>query len=221
MDCQTDEDSVHEVLHVIIPSHLLRRFTLNDVHTGFTMPAVGREFAIAERLLMDLFEDGANITEQTAELLMESALAVLNDAIKQKGSVAPQRQTLTDRRLQDVQRFIEIHLSDPKLSISSVAKGCGISPRYLSFLLKQQGTPFSTLIWDKRLSMASRWLLSSKPLEASISEIAYRVGFKSPAHFSRMFKRVFLKSPSEYRATGAEAVAPHHELFANSANLLQ
>ncbi|HEY5761272.1 MAG TPA: AraC family transcriptional regulator [Steroidobacter sp.] len=221
MECQTDEDSVHEVLHVIIPTHLLRRFTLNDVHTGFTMPAVGREFAIAERLLMDLFEDGANITEQTAGLLMESALAVLNDAIKQKGSVAPQRQTLTERRLQDVQRFIEIHLSDPKLSISSVAKGCGISPRYLSFLLKQHGTPFSTLIWDKRLSMASRWLLSSKPLEASISEIAYRVGFKSPAHFSRMFKRVFLKCPSEYRAAGADAATPHHELFANSANLLQ
>jgi AraC-like DNA-binding protein len=33
-----------------------------------------------------------------------------------------------------------------------------------------------------------------------MAEIAFRVGFKSPAHFSRMFKRVFKKGPREYRA---------------------
>ena len=37
-------------------------------------------------------------------------------------------------------RYIEVHLSDPKLSITTVAKGCGISTRYLSFLLKLHGT---------------------------------------------------------------------------------
>jgi AraC-like DNA-binding protein len=37
----------------------------------------------------------------------------------------------------------------------------------------------------------------------SISEIAYAVGFKSPAHFSRMFKRVYARNPSDYRAEAA------------------
>src|SRR3546814_11519643 len=82
-----------------------------------------------------------------------------------------------------------------------VAKGCGISPRYLSFLLKLHGTPFSPLIWDKRLESAGRWLSSSTPAAASISEVAYKVGFKSPAHFSRMFNRTFQLSPRAYRAS--------------------
>ena len=102
-----------------------------------------------------------------------------------------------------------MHLSDSKLSIATVAKGCGISPRYLSFLLKLHGTPFSTLVWDKRLKMASGWLSQSKPSDISVSEIAYRVGFKSPAHFSRMFKRVYGMSPCEYRAANQQPEAAH------------
>jgi AraC-like DNA-binding protein len=81
-----------------------------------------------------------------------------------------------------------------------VAEATGISPRYLSFLLKQNGTPFSDLMWDKRMTIARRWLSSSDPGKISIAEIAFRVGFKSPAHFSRMFKRVYSKGPREYRA---------------------
>jgi AraC-like DNA-binding protein len=50
------------------------------------------------------------------------------------------------------------------------------------------------------MKIASRWLSSSKPSDISIAEIAFRVGFKSPAHFSRMFKRLFDKGPREYRA---------------------
>ena len=108
-------------------------------------------------------------------------------------------------------RFIEVHLSDPKLSTAAVAKGCGISPRYLSLLLKLHGTPFSTLVWEQRLKMAAQWIASAKPREISISEIAYRVGFKSPAHFSRMFKRAHNMSPREYRVAaphGAEEAQP-------------
>jgi AraC-like DNA-binding protein len=88
-----------------------------------------------------------------------------------------------------------------------VAKGCGISPRYLSFLLKLHGTSFSTLVWDKRLKTARQWLGDSRPGEASISEIAYKVGFKSPAHFSRMFKRAFSVSPRHYRSTAPQPPA--------------
>jgi AraC-like DNA-binding protein len=204
VECQTDEDAVHDVLHVVVPSHVLRRFIPQDVKAGFCISVQGRELAIAERLLTDVFEDAGELPDHIAQALLDSALLVLSDAIKRRGICSPARQSLSDRRLQDVLRFIDIHLSDPKLSISMVAKGCGISPRYLSFLLKIHGTPFSTLVWDKRLAAAQRWLLSSKPMEASISEIAYKVGFKSPAHFSRMFKRAYALSPRQYRAAPRE-----------------
>lgn len=83
------------------------------------------------------------------------------------------------------------------------AKGCGISPRYLTTLLKQNGTSFSDLIWQRRLEQARAWMARSDAASISISEIAYAVGFKSPAHFSRMFKRVYARNPSDYRAEAA------------------
>lgn len=217
IECQTDEDSLHEVLHVIVPTHVLRRFIAQDVRTGFCMSAAGREFSIAERILTDIFEDAGELADHIAQLLVDSALLVLSDAIKDRGICGPVRQSLSDKRLQDVLRFIEIHLSDPKLSIATVAKGCGISPRYLSFLLNLHGTPFSTLVWDKRLKIAKQWLSASKPGEASISEVAYRVGFKSPAHFSRMFKRAFNMSPRQFRAAQpGEALSEPQALVASS-----
>jgi AraC-like DNA-binding protein len=222
IECQPDEHAMHEVFHVIIPTHVLRSFIPQEIRTGFSVSAVGHEFVIAEHILTDIFEDEGELEEPIAKLLVDSALSVLSHAIKERNICGPTRMTLSDKRLQDVLRFIEIHLSDPKLSITTVAKGCGISPRYLSFLLKLHGTPFSTLIWEKRLSMASRWLSSSKPGDISISEIAYKVGFKSPAHFSRMFKRVFNMSPREYRSGGVtHALQQREELFSGAANSLQ
>jgi AraC family transcriptional activator of tynA and feaB len=226
IECQTDEESVHEVLHVIIPTHVLRRFIPQEIRVGFLVPAVGREFTIAEHILTDIFEDTGELAETTAQMLVDSALSVLSDAIKGRDTSGPVRQTVSDKRLQDVLRFIEIHLSDSKLSIATVAKGCGISPRYLSFLLKLHGTPFSTLVWEKRLKMASGWLSQSKPSDISISEIAYRVGFKSPAHFSRMFKRVYNMSPCEYRGANLPDAAQARqesarELYNGNAGSLQ
>lgn len=222
IECQTDDDSVHEVLHLIIPTHILRSYIPHEVMTGFSVPAKRREFVIAQHILTDIFEDEGDLPGNIAQLLVDSALSVLSHALKERDSTSPSRQSVSDKRLQDVLRHIEVHLSDPKLSIASVAKGCGISPRYLSFLLKLHGTPFSALVWEQRLKMASRWLLSSKPGDISISEIAYRVGFKSSAHFSRMFKRAFNISPREYRATCvSDGMGQHHELLGSGTTSLQ
>ncbi len=211
IECQADESSLHEVLHVIVPTHLFRRFVPLEIKTGLVLPADSREFQIAERMLSDIFDDGGELAEHIEQLLVDSALAVLGEAIKRVEHRAPARQTLSEKRLQDVLRFIDVHLSDSTLSIATVAKGCGISPRYLSFLLQLNGTPFSDLVWDKRLKIASSWLASAESADIPISEIAYRVGFKSPAHFSRMFKRVFNMGPREYRLS-APAVSLHEPI---------
>ena len=201
IDCMPGAEGLHEVLHVLVPMHVLRGLLSQDIRTGFCVPAGGRKFAIAERILSDIFEDAGDLKDNALRLLMDSALSVLSDAIMDHESCAPQRQSLADKRISDVLRFIELHLSDAKLSIATAAKNCGISPRYLSLLLKIHGTPFSTLVWEKRLQAAEQWQASSKTNEASVSEIAYRVGFKSAAHFSRMFKQKFKVSPRQYRAT--------------------
>lgn len=208
VESRLGDDGSYELLHLTVPMHMLRRALNDDVKTGFCVPAGSRKFALAERILSDLFEDHGEIGERVAQQLVDTALCVLSDAIKSHETCAPGRQTLAERRLHDVLRFIETHLSDPKLSVVAVAKGCGISPRYLSLLLRQHGTPFSALVWSKRLEAAGQWLAAARAGEASISEIAYRVGFKSPAHFSRMFKRAYQMSPRQYRAARLSAITP-------------
>ena len=200
IDCEPDAHAQHEVLHVVVPTHLLRRFVPNELKAGFALPGGRKEFAIAEHILTDVFTDAEQLSPHIEQLLLESALSVVADAMKDNENCLLVRQSLPDRRLQDVLRYIDIHLSDPALSATTVAEACDISPRYLSFLLKQNGTPFSDLVWDKRMKIAGWWLSSTNPGEISIAEIAFRVGFKSPAHFSRMFKRVYHQGPREYRS---------------------
>jgi AraC-like DNA-binding protein len=199
IECQTDGDSVHELLHVTVPTHILRAYIPHDFGNGLFIPLERPELAIAENIFTDVFEDEGALAEESARALVETALAIIGNAVRASEDAIPVRQTIAERRLQDVLRFIEVHLSDPQLSTAMVAKGCGISPRYLSFLLRLKGTSFSEMVWEQRLEKARNWLSSSDPRDISISEIAYGVGFKSPAHFSRMFKRVFKVNPREFR----------------------
>ena len=51
-------------------------------------------------------------------------------------------------------------------------------------------------IQNKIIDLAKQELLGSN---LPVSEIASRLGFEYPQHFTRMFKKVTGKSPSEYR----------------------
>jgi AraC-like DNA-binding protein len=222
IECQTDEHSMYEVLQVVVPTFVQRRLFPQNLNTGFCMSMEGREFAIAERLLKDIYEDADEISDPIAQQLVEDALLLLSEAVTKRGVRGEVRQSLSDKRLQDVLRFIDVHLSSPELSIAMVAKGCGISIRYLFHLIKSHGMSFSSLVWNKRLKIAKQWLLSSKPSEVPIREIAYRVGFKSAAHFSRMFKNTYAISPCQCRASGnPKRPDPPKLLVPRSARALQ
>jgi AraC-like DNA-binding protein len=225
IECQTDAEGVHEMLHVTVPTHILRVHIPHDLSTGLFMAEERTELAIAEHILTDVFRDKGTLAEPSATALVEVALTIIGNAARANAELAPLRQTIADRRLADVLRFIEVHLSDPQLSTAMVARGCGISPRYLSFLLRLKGTSFSGLVWEKRLEKARLWLMASDPRDISISEIAYSVGFKSPAHFSRMFKRVFKQNPREFRGTepglAPAVVEPDYRQVLAGSELLQ
>jgi AraC-like DNA-binding protein len=211
-------EEVHEVLHVTVPTHILRSHVSHSVDTGLFMNTARAELSAAEAIFARVFDDDGGLADDSARLLVETALGLVGLAVRGDEGLASGRQTIADRRLAEVLRFIEVHLSDPQLSTSMVAKGCGISPRYLSFLLRLRGTSFSELVWEQRLDKARTWLASSDPRDISISEIAYGVGFKSPAHFSRMFKRVFKVNPREFRGE-AHGAADHFDEVAEGALL--
>lgn len=203
VECQVDAESVHEALHVVVPTHVLRGHLRQEFGADLMVASPQAELAIAENILTDLCEDPGEMTGEAAQLLVDTALALIGTAVRKVEG--PGRRTVIERRQEELLRYIEVHLSNPQLSPAMAARGCGISPRYLSTLLQLKGTSFSELVWKQRLDKARQFLASEDLRETSIAEIAYGLGFKSPAHFSRMFKRVFQINPRDFRNASADS----------------
>jgi AraC-like DNA-binding protein len=198
MECRVDTESVHEVLHVTVPTHILLEHGTRETINRIVFPRKLPELTIAESILTDIFENDDALREDSVKLLAKTALTLIGNALRCDTPSTP-RQTISERRIDEVQRFIEVNLSNPELSSRMVATGCGISPRYLSTLLAMRGTSFSKLMWSQRLAKAKHAVAIGDAREVTIAEICYSLGFKSPAHFSRLFKRVFKVNPSDYR----------------------
>ena len=200
VECRTDEASVFEVLHVLAPSHIFRRYCADEINVGFHTASDKREIVLAEQLFSEVFRDEGQLSHVAEQALMESALTLLSEGIKRCEGLLLDRPSLPQARFQDVLRHIEIHLVDPDLSADSVAQSCGISRRYLSHLLNKNNTTFSDLLWSSRLKAAHDWLSNQAGNNISIAEVAFRTGFKSAGHFSRKFKQAYQVNPREFRS---------------------
>ncbi len=208
IECRVDENSQYEAMHIMVPAHLFRKFIPGEVSSGFFVQASGPAFALIDQVMSGIFSSQTEFTEKTQRLMLDGALSALSDTIQKHQGLTPQKESVSEKRLKTALDYIDLHLSDPKLNNARVAKACGISPRYLSFLLKKQGLTFADYVKEKRLASARRWLSSSNASDITIAEIAFRVGFKSPAHFSRIFKQAYDKGPREYRS---ECQASRHQ----------
>lgn len=82
-------------------------------------------------------------------------------------------------------------------SVEKLAQRMNISRNYLGNLLKKE-TGKSTLdhIHYELINKAKTMLVKSN---ASVSEVAFQLGFEYPQYFSRLFKKKVGKTPSEYR----------------------
>lgn len=84
-----------------------------------------------------------------------------------------------------------------ELSVAAIAEGMHMSRRQLtercSQLLK---LPPARALALHRIHQARRLLLTT---QLSIKDISYKLGFKNPYHFSRVYKRITGKSPTESR----------------------
>jgi len=199
LECTVGQNGIHEILHIAVPTHILRDFIPHDLSNAVFIHSDLPEFRIAERMLSDVFDDDDGLTDASARRLVETALELIGNGTRSCVGSIRSRQTVTDRRMDDLMRYIEVHLSDHSLSATMVADACGVSRRYISWLFRTKGTSFSEVIWEKRLTKAKSWLEKSNPREVSIFEIAYSVGFKSSAHFSRKFKLAYNVNPRDCR----------------------
>lgn len=94
---------------------------------------------------------------------------------------------------------VELKLSDPDLSPSSLADYLGISLRYLQKLFEDTGENANQYIRRRRLERSYHDLADPLYSSLSIAEISYRWGFNDSAYFSRAFKERYGMSPSQHR----------------------
>ncbi len=105
-------------------------------------------------------------------------------------------------RLHRICQGIEAVLGNPALTLGMVAERERVSSRYLQKLFTEAGNSFSHYLRTRRLDRCRADLISPLHAELSISEICFRWGFNSSAHFSRVFHQEFGVSPREYRRRG-------------------
>src|SRR5262249_16411301 len=144
---------------------------------------------------------------RTAEPLAEAFLQSISDSIGDHIANSAPACSLVDKRFADIQACIQKYLTSADLTCDRVAAYCGISPRYLCYVLKANNTSFSELLWSQRLPQPREWLLADSFERYPIHKIATMAGFKSAAHFSRMFKSTYQVSPKEYRESHAKDAA--------------
>jgi AraC family transcriptional regulator, arabinose operon regulatory protein len=104
-----------------------------------------------------------------------------------------------DPRVDTVQKYLEQHYNQA-ISLPLLANLVSLSPWRLSHLYKEvTGQTVMEHLTRLRLRQAARLLeFTSRQVE----EIAGDVGFESPFHFSRMFKRYYGVSPTQFRSSG-------------------
>lgn len=106
-----------------------------------------------------------------------------------------EKATQSTNRFDSILSYVNENFSDPTLSVKKVADLFFYSEKYLSSLfVKNTGVKFTEYLNNLRVSHATT--LADKKL--SITEISARCGFSDPLYFSKVFKKITGKSPSEY-----------------------
>jgi transcriptional regulator GlxA family with amidase domain len=92
---------------------------------------------------------------------------------------------------------VDEHLDNPDFTVDQLAEAVALSRRQCTRRLKEavDMTP-AKFIRHRRIEHAQT-LLQTDP--ETIAEVAYSVGFRSPSHFSKVFREATGQSPSAYR----------------------
>ncbi|SFT07019.1 response regulator [Paenibacillus sp. BC26] len=93
--------------------------------------------------------------------------------------------------------YIDEHYAQKGLTLHEVAQKNHVSPNYLSYLFKKNtGHNLWEYVIKLRMEESRKLILTT---DLRRYEIAERVGYESPEHFSKIFKKYFGVSPTELK----------------------
>lgn len=171
------------------------------------LPNTGVETPMMRGLFEAIHKGPASLIKGPAELApdrswpdVQALLAVAYFTAYADQATTQQRNlehVLRPQPLQKLWRFIEENYDHP-LTLSDLAEATSVTPSYLIRLCRKhnQPTPMQWL-WNVRVERGHDLL---KYTGLTVAEIAYRVGFSSPYHFSRLFRQRTGVAPTHARS---------------------
>lgn len=111
------------------------------------------------------------------------------------------QQALFERAIQHIRG----NLGAPDLSPDTMCRALNVSRPHLYRAFKDKGGVARTIL-DQRLRLAFRELADPANREETIGSIAFRCGFASDSHFTRLFRQTFGLRPTEAREAPPMAV---------------
>jgi AraC-like DNA-binding protein len=167
--------------YLIVLNSLSRKAAENGYVHPAHLDAVSADFARrieSARTLADLSRMGEIMLRRYCDLVDQFSLREYSPSIR------------------NAINTIDFHLNE-ELSLALIAKRCYVNPSYLSMRFKKEKKMTLTgYITAKRLQRAASLLGASG---AYIQDVAEQCGFLDINYFSRLFKRQFGLSPSEFR----------------------
>ena len=106
-------------------------------------------------------------------------------------------ESIDDAFLRKFAEQIEAVYADPEYNVEKLSETLGLSRGHLHRKIKElTGTSPVEFLRTYRLNKATQLLRQNA---YTVSEVAYRTGFSSPAYFSKCFKAVYGVTPTEYQ----------------------
>ena len=154
---------------------------------------------VSQRRIVRLRESRSTMTDLFSSDISRAAERVENEQIEVSTIVADEMGKTSQyedasssfaSRLRDV---LQTHLSDPQLDVDMIATHMGMSRANLYRKVKSlTGQSAVELIRESRLKRAHTMLMQN---DKTVSEIAYAVGFSSPAYFTKCYKEYYGHTP--------------------------
>lgn len=129
---------------------------------------------------------------------MAEAIALWPGASADSGDAAVRLTPGLDRDLDAALQLMERSLIGPPPTLESLADAAGLSVRHFTRRFRESfGLPPIEFLDRKRLALAQQMLAYES---AAVGNVADRMGFSSPAVFSRWFVNLAKETPSAYRS---------------------
>ena len=156
------------------------------------------------RLLRETLHPG-HMSEAVVAACGKALLVEFAHWLHDAQSVGDPRGKLTPRHFAIIEEYLNgVHGELP--SVAALARACGFSERhFLKLFREQQQCTVAQYIKSFQVNRAQTYLLDS---DLPLKEIAYRLGFSSPANFTAAFRAATGKTPGQVRKGRGMSGAP-------------